>query len=175
MNNIPMLCIQCQSKICLQKNGMVYQRVLLLLAGKLKKNTSQSNKKQRKQEEEAAEVGGGGGDHQQSVRRRLSSTRVTTVRPFHLLFIDVDRGHPSRRSFFDEVTVVLVVVLAAVAVEHFWHGTTTLYSSLSWNGKGWWCGVEHIFEKSAARKGFLISTYFTSKIATALKYFGFFF
>ena len=166
MYNIPMLCIQCQSKICLQKNGMVYQRVLLLLAGKLKKNTSQSNKKQRKQE-----VGRGG--RRSRGRRRRSSAVSQSVcptafvvytshdRPFHLLFIDVDRGHPGRRSFFDEVTVVLVVVLAAVAVEHFWHGTTTLYSSLSWNGKGWWCSVwcrvieAYIaFEKSVARKSF---------------------
>lgn len=96
-------------------------------------------------------------------------------RPFHLLFIDVDRGHPGRRSFFDEVTVVLVVVLAAVAVEHFWHGTTTLYSSLSWNGKGWWCSVwcrvieAYIaFEKSVARKIFVISIYQTSKTAVVL-------
>ena len=38
---------------------------------------------------------------------------------------------------------------------------------------GVWC-VEHIFEKSAARKGFVISTYYVSKIATALKCFSFF-
>ena len=136
-------------------------------------------------EQEAEEVGRGGRRSRgrrrrssavsQSVRRRLSSTRVTTVRPFHLLFIDVDRGHPGRRSFFDEVTVVLVVVLAAVAVEHFWHGTTTLYSSLSWNGKGWWCSVwcrvieAYIaFEKSVARKSFVISIYQTSKTAVVL-------
>ena len=117
------------------------------------------------QEGEGGRRRGGGDHHKQSV-----CPTCVYDRPFHLLFIDVDRGHPGRR-FFDKVAVV---VLAAAAA-HFWHGTTLYTYSLSWNGKGWWCGVEHIFEKSAARKGFLISTYFTSKIATALKYFGFFF
>ena len=128
-------------------------------------------------EQEAEEVGRGG-RRSRGRRRRSSAVCPTSFvvytshdRPFHLLFIDVDRGHPGRRSFFDEVTVELVVVLAAVAVEHFWHGTTTLYSSLSWNGKGWWCRVIEAyiaFEKSVARKSFVISIYQTSKTAVVL-------